>query len=253
MKRFNKLISVFLAASVLTATASALEIKPIQEAQTMPAVSDTLSGFLLNKLDRDLSEIASIVETPAEEAAAPIGEAAPAGETHLTNSANATAETDEGEAENTNNELKLELTDGTYSLYSFSEDIKFTDENGVIRYKDTTIIPQTDKALKKEGYTYTNGTNDYRINFAPAVDKGVFTAYDGVKIGFIPIPSSEDYAQSGSKTTFLLDGDSVDSFEYPDLYGEGSILRYTAQLNALKKDIILRLRMIRSPNFGRKL
>ena len=103
----------------------------------------------------------------------------------------------------------------------------------MIRYKDTTIVPQTDNALKKEGYTYTNGTNDYRMNFAPAVDKGVLTEYDGVKIGFVPAPNSGDYAQSGGKTTFMLDGAETDSFEYPDLYGEGSLLRYTAQLNAL--------------------
>lgn len=105
MKRFNKLISVFLAASVLTATAGALEIKPIQEAQTPPAVTDTLSEFLLSKLDWDLSEIASIVETPAAEAAAPIGEAALSEELHPMNEANATAEMDGDEPENTNNEL----------------------------------------------------------------------------------------------------------------------------------------------------
>ncbi len=231
MKKSNRFISSLLAVSMLTATVGALEIQPSQEIQPESTVTSVLSDFLLNKIDQDISDISSIVEAPAAESASP------ADEMHLMNEASAGNETDE--PENTNNELKLELTDGTYSLYSFSEDIKFTDENGAIRYKDTAIVPQTDKALKKEGYTYTNGTNDYRMNFSPAVDKGVLTEYDGVKIGFIPIPTSEDYTKSGGKTTFMLDGESVDSFEYPALYGEGSILRYTAQLNALKKDIIL--------------
>ena len=237
MKRTNKLLALILSVSLLTPAVSALEYVPLEpqihEVPPQASAADSLSEFLLNKIDQEPDEIAAIQESTSETENQP--QRAPA----QSNTDSPVSDTEPQESESTDNELTLQLTDGTYSFYSFSEAIKFTDENGVIRYKDTTIVSQTDDNLNTSGYTYTNGPNNFRINFAPAVDKGVFTEYDGLRIGFIPVPNSEDYAQTGNKSSFMLDGNSVDSFEYPDLYGEGSVLRYTAQLNALKQDIIL--------------
>lgn len=243
IRNMSKIISVILSIVLLLGIfpmqVFAEEFKPItlepelNKAQLQATGADALSEFLLDKIDQEPDEIVAIKESTFETKDQPQRASVQSN----TDSPEFNAESQE--LENTDNELTLQLTNGTYSLYSFSEAIKFTDENGVVRYKDTTIVPQINQELLDGGYNYTNGPNDFRINFASAVDKGVFTEYDGVKTGFIPLPNNEDYSQTGNRTTFMLDGNSVDSFEYPNLYGEGTILRYTAQLNALKKDIIL--------------
>ena len=154
MKKMNKIIALLLAASMLTATVGALEVQPI-ESQQETSIADTLSNFLLNKIQEDPTDIAAIKDSASD------GENQPQRAPVQPDANSSEIDTEELE----DNELNLQLTDGTYSFYSFSEDIKFTDENGIVQYKDTTIVPQTDQELVDAGYTYTNGTNDFSDQF----------------------------------------------------------------------------------------
>lgn len=62
-----------------------------------------------------------------------------------------------------NSIIDLKNKDGSNTVYLFSEPISYTDENGNLKTKDISVEKQSDKALKSNGYEYTNGQNDYRF------------------------------------------------------------------------------------------
>ena len=136
------------------------------------------------------------------------------------------------------NEVIVEMRDGSETAYVFSEDVKFTDENGVVRYKDTSIILQTDDELSAAGYRYTNGANDYRIHFSTDPTKGVFINENQNMLTFAPIPQGEGKI-SGATAAVTVEEERTDVFEYPNVFGKHTNLRYTPQLNSVRKDIIL--------------
>lgn len=76
------------------------------------------------------------------------------------------------------NTINLENRDGSNTVYLFSEPISYTDENGNLKTKDISVEKQTDKELKEQGYDYTNGQNDYRINFSSDSEKGLNVQFD---------------------------------------------------------------------------
>jgi len=135
------------------------------------------------------------------------------------------------------NEVALQMKDGSETSYIFSEDIKFVDNDGEIQYKDTSIITQNEEGMLSAGYEYTNGPNDYRIHFSTNPEKGVYINDNQNRITLTPIPISENIF--GMKTHKIVEKEAVDVFEYPSVYGADTLLRYTPQLNALRKDIIL--------------
>lgn len=53
-----------------------------------------------------------------------------------------------------NNTINLENSDGSNTIYLFSEPISFTDENGNLKTKDISVEKQSDNKLKELGYTY---------------------------------------------------------------------------------------------------
>lgn len=82
--------------------------------------------------------------------------------------------------------IELENKDGSNTVYMFSEPISYTDENGNLKTKDISVEKQADKELKANGYTYSNGQNDYRINFSSNSDSGIFIEHSNFKYSLIP-------------------------------------------------------------------
>lgn len=70
--------------------------------------------------------------------------------------------------------IDLKNKDGSNTVYLFSEPISYIDENGNLKTKDISVEKQTDKELKAKGYEYTNGQNDYRINFSKESSNSIF-------------------------------------------------------------------------------
>jgi len=138
------------------------------------------------------------------------------------------------------NELAVEKSDGSVDLYFFSEPIKYEDENGVIKFKETTIQEQNDTSAAREGYDYTNGENDIDINFSADVDTGIKIKADENELTLTPVQSNEVEKQEGStKEITNLDDQTEDAFVYEGVFGEGTRVEYTPQMNGLKENIVL--------------
>lgn len=134
------------------------------------------------------------------------------------------------------NELYLNMKDGSTTVYSFSEPITYTDENGELKCKDNSILAQTDHEKKAQGYDYCNGNNDYRIHLSSDSAKGVFAEYRDIAFSFSPISSihAPGYISNGE-----INGEEFEDFEYADLYGAGTLLKYFPQINGIKEEIFL--------------
>ena len=135
-----------------------------------------------------------------------------------------------------NHLIDLENIDGSNTVYLFSEPISYTDENGNLKTKDISVKKQTDKDLESEGYEYTNGQNDYRINFSKASDRGVLVQFDGGAYSIVP---QGKFEVEGRKGVSEYLGSSFEVFEYENLYGVGTNLKFYPQLNGVKDEIVL--------------
>ncbi len=134
------------------------------------------------------------------------------------------------------NIIDLKNKDGSNTVYLFSEPISYTDENGNLKAKDISVEKQSDKELKEKGYEYTNGQNDYRINFSSDLDKGLYIEFGDSSYSIIP---QSDKTAVGKESVSEILTDKFEDFEYPDIYGEGTNLKFYPQLNGVKDEIVL--------------
>lgn len=134
------------------------------------------------------------------------------------------------------NIIGLENKDGSNTVYMFSEPISYTDENGNLKTKDISVEKQSDKELKANGYEYTNGQNDYRINFSSDSNKGLYIEFGESSYSIIP---QSDKAVVGNESTSEILSEQFEDFEYKNIYGEGTNLKFYPQLNGVKDEIVL--------------
>lgn len=132
--------------------------------------------------------------------------------------------------------INLENKDGSNTVYLFSEPISYTDENGKLKTKDISVEKQTDKKLKSNGYEYTNGQNDYRIHFSTNSSTGLYIEFDNSSYSIIP---QSDNSAEGAESTSEILGERFEDFEYKNIYGEGTNLKFYPQLNGVKDEIVL--------------
>ena len=148
------------------------------------------------------------------------------------------------DSENTDeNELYFNMKDDTTTVYSFSEPVTFTDKNGNLRCKDNSIVEQKDREKKKAGYDYSNGQNDYRINFSSDSSKGVLVEYGDISFSLAPI---SDKSAPGYVSNGAINNERFENFEYADLFGENTLLKYFPQINGIKEIITLDSRIERN-------
>lgn len=134
------------------------------------------------------------------------------------------------------NIIELTNKDGSNTVYLFSEPISYTDENGNLKTKDISVEKQTDKKLKSDGYEYANGQNDYRINFSKDSNKGLYIEFGESSYSIIP---QSNRSVTGTESTSEILDEQFENFEYPNIYGEGTNLKFYPQLNGVKDEIVL--------------
>ena len=132
--------------------------------------------------------------------------------------------------------IDLVNEDGINTLYLFSEPISYKDEEGELKTKDITVEEQNDTQMEKEGFDYTNGQNDYRIHFSSNSDKCMKVMFEG---GSYSLRPRTLYTVQGQEGIAQYLSDTFEVFEYPNLYGERTNLRFYPQLNGVKDDIVL--------------
>ena len=134
------------------------------------------------------------------------------------------------------NELYLNMKDGSTTVYSFAEPVLFTDENGKLRFKDNAIVKQTNQTKISQGYDYSNSQNDYKINLSSDSSKGVMVETEDASFSITAINNAQ---VKGYITNTEKAGKEYENFEYPGIFGEGTSLKYFLQLNGIKEEIIL--------------
>lgn len=134
------------------------------------------------------------------------------------------------------NTLYLNMKDGSTTVYEFSEQVLYTDDNGELRFKDNSIVEQTDEEKAALGYDYSNTQNDYKINISSDSSKGVLVEYDDMSFSLSAISEiiAPGYISKGE-----VCGEEYENFEYADLFGSNTVLKYFFQLNGIKEEIIL--------------
>ena len=203
---FKKIVSAFLALTFVTtlmpAGLQAIVLAQNASSQVQEeAVREELSDYLLKIVD---TEGVTEIVTPDPE---------PPRKKARSSSLSSEEEVDP------NQELILEKKDGSRVAYIFSEDIQYIDENAAVHYKEISVEKQTDDKLKKEGYDYSNGTNDYRINFSSDISKGIFV--DNEQVKFSLIPQNTKNVSGTPETVSTIDGD-IGAFSYQGIYGMAS-------------------------------
>ena len=119
------------------------------------------------------------------------------------------------------NTYVFENADGTRSIYIMDENVKYIDENGVVKEKDISLKSKTG------GYGILQSNIDLLIPANPM--HGIDFKYSGFAIKLIPI---------GLQTTVSAT-QSDNSIVYDKAYGENTKLVYTPLLSGIKGDIVL--------------
>ena len=144
------------------------------------------------------------------------------------------------------NDLYLNMKDGSTTVYSFSEPVIYTDENGNIKCKDISIIEETDEEMLALGYDFCNAQNDYKINLSSNSQRGALVQYGDISFSFAPI---SDISAPGYISKGTISFEEFEDFEYADVYGNGTILKYFPQINGIKEEITIDSPISRS-SFG---
>lgn len=144
------------------------------------------------------------------------------------------------------NDLYLNMKDGSTTVYSFSEPVIYTDENGNIKCKDISIIEETDEEKLALGYDFCNSQNDYKINLSSNSQRGALVQYGDISFSFAPI---SDISAPGYISNGTISFEEFEDFEYADVYGNGTILKFFPQINGLKEEITIDSPISRS-SFG---
>ena len=84
------------------------------------------------------------------------------------------------------NAIGYENEDGTETVFVYNTDVKYKDENGVVKDKDVNLV-STGLIERLSGYTYETKSSDFKIFFAEEMsqDKGIKILYEGNEIKLV--------------------------------------------------------------------
>ena len=118
---------------------------------------------------------------------------------------------------------------GSNTMYIFNENIKYVDSKGNIQDKSNKLT------FEKNGYK--NAKNDINVFYPSEISSGITLSFDDHSISFKPLIDSKETFTATHKTNERHD--IADQIEYYDVFGKGSKLVYTQELNGVKEEIIL--------------
>ncbi len=124
--------------------------------------------------------------------------------------------------------------DGSKTLYMFSENVKYIDENGVVKDKSNKVTAVKDI----QGYSYSNVHNDISVLFPKTftIDKGVLVEKDDINIEMYPRVELTELELISVPTVTLKNDKTV---LYDDVFGTDTALTYSPTFSGVKEEIIL--------------
>lgn len=144
------------------------------------------------------------------------------------------------------NTVIFKNSDGTNTMYYFGENVKYTDENGTVRDKSTTLSECADKNSEK--YAYLNPDNDVNTYFPKELSgkTGILLKHGDFAVEILPMgyigeskTISSSQAAKAEKVSESLRGDEKNSVVYSGVFGASTHLRYLPTLNGFKEEIVL--------------
>lgn len=144
------------------------------------------------------------------------------------------------------NAIGYENEDGSETVFIYTDDIKYKDENGKIRDKDINIA-STNLLDKASGYSYKTKSNDIQVYFSDKMsnDKGIKIEYKDKEIKLAPKVNQQEKRISTKQSVKLLKdtgkyGSGLENImQYDQAISESTHLRFETTYSGLKEDIIL--------------
>ena len=109
--------------------------------------------------------------------------------------------------------------DGSKSVYYMDQDVKFVDDGGTVREKDTTLV------RGEKGYGMRS--NDVGLHIPDSAVDGITVSHNSRNVKLIPNGGSGNAAVSDN------------SIVYNNFFGRGIHLKYTPMLSGVKEDVII--------------
>lgn len=122
---------------------------------------------------------------------------------------------------------------GTKTIFSFQEPIKFKDEDNKIRFKSDKV-KKSNKLFSS--YAFQSGENNITAYLPKRIKDNVLLEYGDFEIKFKPVVNKNVKA---SKKSFTFHDATEEVVEYTDVFGEGTALQYKPTMNGLKENIVL--------------
>lgn len=109
--------------------------------------------------------------------------------------------------------------DGSKSVYYMDQDVKFVDDGGTVREKDTTLV------RGEKGYGMRS--NDVGLHIPDSAVDGITVSHNSRDVKLTP---------NGGNVQAVVSDNSV---IYSDFFGRGIHLKYTPMLSGVKEDVVI--------------
>ena len=148
--------------------------------------------------------------------------------------------------------------DGSKTLYSFSETVKYIDSDGAVRDKRANLTNAVDRTEYAKDYGYVTADNDVRTYFPNRLNQntGVVLEKGEYTIELTPVSAMQKEVRPNGGTSRKTTVKAIESqplageqtnehgreqptVSYAGTFGADTTLRYTPLLNGFKEDIIL--------------
>lgn len=134
------------------------------------------------------------------------------------------------EQENNLNTVIYQNRDGSKTAYIFTKPVKYIDEKGNVKDKDTTL-----SNIDHELYSYAMVNNSVKVFFPDKLLNGALIEYGKYDIKMTPV--SEALQKSSVATSLAQASDNI--ILYQKVFDDNTDLRYTMLLSGIKEDIII--------------
>lgn len=138
--------------------------------------------------------------------------------------------------------IKFQNIDNSISVYKFSENVSYIDENGIIQDKSNALYRQADGS-------YKNIDNDVELSFGHTVSDGITLTYDDFYFEMTPYVERDISSQRISTESNLSEITvnyipsqnrlSTNTIVYNEFFEPNDAIIYTPTFSGFKEDIIL--------------
>ena len=130
-------------------------------------------------------------------------------------------------------EIQTENADGSGQGTLFAAPVKYVDEDGQIRFIDSSIVRKGFFRSLFQSYTYTNAANSVQVEYSPESAKGV-------RLNGGVIMAVTDTKQPDDMPGFVREEAGKDDvFVYPQAFGPDTYVEYSNTAGGVKENIVL--------------